>query len=165
MEDRTACLSRTVPIAMTGAAQLRADGIYSCCYAVNVHNHPWWGTSRKEGMAWYSSKPMPVGDHILQKFNTLYLTRFRTYKIARTTQTRGGGLRQIKTCHLSPLQINLFRWRHFALLSISLIFIRPIASSKVLTLEKVDLRGFQFIIIKYYTMHSKQLFRDLKSNR
>jgi hypothetical protein len=24
----------------------------------------------------------PVGDHILQEFNTLYLTKFRTYKIA-----------------------------------------------------------------------------------
>ncbi len=28
-----------------------------------------------------------VGDHILQEFNTLYLTRFRTYKIARPLQT------------------------------------------------------------------------------
>jgi hypothetical protein len=28
----------------------------------------------------------PVGDHILQEFNTLYPTRFRTYKIARPTQ-------------------------------------------------------------------------------
>jgi hypothetical protein len=25
----------------------------------------------------------PVGDHILLEFNTLYLTKFRTYKIAR----------------------------------------------------------------------------------
>jgi hypothetical protein len=35
----------------------------------------------------------PVGDHILQEFNTLYLTRFRTYKIARPPQTKpwGGG--------------------------------------------------------------------------
>jgi hypothetical protein len=30
----------------------------------------------------------PVGDHILQEFNTQYLTRFRTYKIARPTQTK-----------------------------------------------------------------------------
>jgi hypothetical protein len=29
----------------------------------------------------------PVGNHVLQKFNTLYLTRFRTYKIARPSQT------------------------------------------------------------------------------
>jgi hypothetical protein len=28
------------------------------CYIVNVHNHPWWATLRKEGMAWYSSRPM-----------------------------------------------------------------------------------------------------------
>jgi hypothetical protein len=46
----------------------------------------------------------PVGDHILhiqQEFNTLYLTRFRTYKIARPPKTktsrRGGGFRQITT--------------------------------------------------------------------
>jgi hypothetical protein len=30
----------------------------------------------------------PVGDHILQEINTLYLTRFRTYKIARPPQTK-----------------------------------------------------------------------------
>ncbi len=31
---------RTVPVALRGAAQLRADGISSCCYVVNVHNRP-----------------------------------------------------------------------------------------------------------------------------
>jgi hypothetical protein len=55
----TTCLFRTLPVALTGAAQLRADGISSCCYIINVHNHPSWATSRKEGMAWYSSRPMP----------------------------------------------------------------------------------------------------------
>ncbi len=29
-----------------------------------------------------------VGDHILQEFNTLYLTRFRIYKVARPPQTK-----------------------------------------------------------------------------
>ncbi len=36
----------------------------------------------------------PVGDHTLQELNTMYLTRFRTYKIARPSQQkprRGGG--------------------------------------------------------------------------
>ncbi len=33
-------------VVLTGAAQLRA----------HVHNHPPWATSRKEGMAWYSSR-------------------------------------------------------------------------------------------------------------
>ncbi len=47
---RTACLYRTVQVALTGAAQLRADGISSCCYIANLHNYP----SYKEGMAWYS---------------------------------------------------------------------------------------------------------------
>jgi hypothetical protein len=40
-----------------------------------------------------------VGDHILQEFNTLFLTRFRNYKIALPPQTKprmGGGLRQKK---------------------------------------------------------------------
>ncbi len=50
---RTACLFRTIPVALTEAAQLRPDGISSSCYiyiAVNVHNHLSWATSRKEGM-------------------------------------------------------------------------------------------------------------------
>jgi hypothetical protein len=34
------CLSRTVPVALTGAAQVRADGISNCCYIINVHNRP-----------------------------------------------------------------------------------------------------------------------------
>jgi len=37
----------------------------------------------------------PVGDHILQELNSLYLTRFRTYKIARPPKQkprRGRGL-------------------------------------------------------------------------
>ncbi len=29
-----------------------------------------------------------VGDHILQEFNTLFLTRFRNYKIASSTKTK-----------------------------------------------------------------------------
>ena len=32
---------RTVPVALTGAAQLRAEGISSCSYILNdTHNHP-----------------------------------------------------------------------------------------------------------------------------
>jgi hypothetical protein len=31
---------RAVPSALSGAAQLRADGVSSFCYIVNVHNHP-----------------------------------------------------------------------------------------------------------------------------
>jgi hypothetical protein len=33
---------------------------FSCCALVNVvHNHLLWAPSRKEGMAWYSSRPLP----------------------------------------------------------------------------------------------------------
>ncbi len=37
---------------------------------------------------------------------------------------RGEGLRQINTCHKVPLHVNFLRWRYFAFLSISLIFLR-----------------------------------------
>ena len=50
-----------------------------------------------------------VGDHILREFNTVYLTRFRTYKIVRPPQTKTWerrGLRQINTCRKVPLQVN-----------------------------------------------------------
>jgi hypothetical protein len=51
----------------------------------------------------------PVGDHILQEFNTLHLTRFRTNKIDRPPQKNlggKGGLRQINTCLKVHLQVN-----------------------------------------------------------
>jgi len=51
----TAYLFRIVPVALTGAAHLWADGISSYCSIVNVFNHPSWATSRKEGKVWYSS--------------------------------------------------------------------------------------------------------------
>jgi hypothetical protein len=53
-----------------------------------------------------------VGDHILQEFNTLFLTRFGTYKLLyhhKQRPRRGGGLRQINPCRKVPLQVNLFR--------------------------------------------------------
>ncbi len=69
-----------------------------------------------------------VGDHFRQ---VLYLTRFRTYKIARPTPKqkpmRGRGLRQINSLPQSPFTGKFFRWRHFALLSISLIFLQFIS--------------------------------------
>ncbi len=55
---RPSCLFSTVPVALIGAAQLRVEGISSCCYILNIHNHPSWARSRKAGMAWYSSRPM-----------------------------------------------------------------------------------------------------------
>ncbi len=58
----------------------------------------------------------PVGDHILQDFNTLYPTRFRTYTISRPSHTKnlgGEGLRQINARRKVPLQVNFVRWRHF----------------------------------------------------
>ncbi len=37
---------------------------------------------------------------------------------------KGRGRRRINTCRKVPFQVNFYRWRHFALLSISLIFLR-----------------------------------------
>jgi hypothetical protein len=52
------------------------------------------------------------GEH-LQEFYTVYLTRFRTYKIGFTTPNKNlggkGFLRQINTCRQIPLQVNFLR--------------------------------------------------------
>ncbi len=53
----------------------------------------------------------PVGDHILQEFNTLYVTRFRTYRIARPPQTKTWerrGPQEINTSRKVHFQVNLF---------------------------------------------------------
>jgi hypothetical protein len=59
---------------------------------------------------WCSEGVESCRDHILQEFYTLYLTRFRTNKIARLhpkqKTRRGGGLRQINTCCKFPIQVN-----------------------------------------------------------
>jgi hypothetical protein len=52
---------------------------------------------------------IPVGDHILQEFKTLNLTRFRTYKIAKPPQTitqEGRGPQTDKYLPQSPFQVN-----------------------------------------------------------
>jgi len=75
--------------------------------------------------------PSCVGDHILQGFNTLFLTRSEPTKLLhhpKQKPRRGGGLRPINTCRIVPLQVNFFRERHLTLLSISLIFLRSFVS-------------------------------------
>ncbi len=56
----------------------------------------------------------PVGDHILQEFNTLYLTRLEPTKLPNhpKQKLRSGGGRKVL------LQINFVRWRHFAFVSL-----------------------------------------------
>ncbi len=75
----------------------------------------------------------PVGDNILQEFNTLYLTRFRTYKPQKSPpQTKtyeGRDVGQINAFLKVPLQVNIFRRRHFALVSLYLISRCPRRSS------------------------------------
>ncbi len=51
-----------------------------------------------------------VEDHILQEFDTLFLSRFRTYKLAfhsKQKPRRGGGLRQISTCRKKSLYMQV----------------------------------------------------------
>jgi hypothetical protein len=53
-----------------------------------------------------------VGYHILDEFNTLYLTRLRTYKIAKPPQTKtydGRGPQADKLLPQSPFTGQLFR--------------------------------------------------------
>ncbi len=57
-----------------------------------------------------------VGDHILQEFNTLYLTRFRTYKIATKPQTKtqeGWGPQTEKYMPQSPFTGQFFQMTTF----------------------------------------------------
>ncbi len=53
------------------------------------------------GMGWWVLRP--IGDHLLQEFINVYLTRFRTYKIPNKNLLGEGALRQINTY---PLQVN-----------------------------------------------------------
>ncbi len=51
-----------------------------------------------------------VGDHILQKLNTLFLTRFRPTKLLhhpKQKPRKGGGLRQINTCRKVPTSLRV----------------------------------------------------------
>jgi hypothetical protein len=53
----------------------------------------------------------PVGDHILQAFNILYMTTEPTELLDHPKQKpwMGVGLRQIKSCRKVPLHVNFFR--------------------------------------------------------
>ncbi len=62
---------------------------------------------------------------ILQEFDTLYPTGLRTYKIARPTPKKNLGREGAwdrQNLAAKSLYRSIFRWRHFALLSISLTF-------------------------------------------
>ncbi len=53
-----------------------------------------------------------VGDHILQEFNTLFLTNSELTKFLdhpKQESRMGGGLGQINTCRKVSLQVNLVR--------------------------------------------------------
>ncbi len=82
-------------VALTGAAQLRADGISSCCYVVNIHNHPSWATSRKEAMVWYSSRPtMPTWHSTCHLSDVLLLmTNATSFLHSKSTFNRSSQLR------------------------------------------------------------------------
>jgi hypothetical protein len=79
------CDGRAVPpafsvpyrLSLKGAAQLRGDGISSCCYIVNVHNHPSWATSCME--AWLGT----LGDPCLLSGNNVnhsFAYQYNNYK-------------------------------------------------------------------------------------
>ncbi len=103
----------------------------------------------------------PVGANILQEFNTLYLTRFRTYKIARppiTKTWRGGGLRQVTTCRKVSLQVNFFRWRHFALVSVKLISVlAPNSSPSLFLLKRKTMTTLQRKTMTTFHMYCRSI--------
>jgi hypothetical protein len=69
LRDGRAILFRTVPVALTGAAQLQADGISSCCYIVKLYT-----TIRHELRHARKAWPGPLVDpcmHILSVRDTV----------------------------------------------------------------------------------------------
>jgi hypothetical protein len=54
----TVCLFRTVPVALTWAFKLRADGISISCYIINVQNHSSWANHAKKAWPDYR-RPVP----------------------------------------------------------------------------------------------------------
>ncbi len=90
--------------------------------------------------------PFPVWISILH-------TRLHTVQCVR----RGGGdrdlsFRQINTCRKVPLQANFFRWRHFALPSISLLFSTAVGMKQISQMEKTGDVVFAFLSILYRTI-------------
>jgi len=62
-------------VALTGAAQLRAEGISSCCYIVNVPNHPSWATVCHAWKAWPGTlDPRLLSGDIPPPFPPLYVS-------------------------------------------------------------------------------------------
>ncbi len=64
---------------------------------------------------WFNSPPLP-GVNKYTKY-TYIVCKGEGYEVL--------GLRQINNCRKVHLQVNFFRWRHFALPSMSLLFLRP----------------------------------------
>ncbi len=72
----------------------------------NIYTDSVWGGGGAMGVL------SPVGDPILQEFDTLCLTRFKPTKFLyhpKQNPRRGGGLRQMNTCRIVPLLVNFFR--------------------------------------------------------
>jgi hypothetical protein len=81
----------------------------------------------------------PVRDHILQEFNTLYLTRFRTYKIARPPQPKiweGRGPQTAKHLPQSPFTGQFFKITTYGIVFYQFKFHGEL--SKILTIVRQD---------------------------
>jgi hypothetical protein len=79
-----------------------------------------------------SLPPLPSPLPCVKKY-TIYSIQYTVYTYTVCKGEYGVlGLRQINTCREVPLQVNIFRWRHFALPSVSLIFLRHLGSDVIL---------------------------------
>ena len=90
------------------------------------------------------------GEH-LQQFYSVYLTRFRTYKIALPPQTkprRGGVRRQISTCRQVPLQV-IFKEK---------------TTFRVWCLYSYFVHAITIITIEHYTVYTVQQYGVARLN-
>ncbi len=86
MDGRYCLPCRTVPVALTEAAQLLADGISSCWYSANVRNHPSWLQTRmagKHGTALHANSSLALA---VQMRGRLRLSSFQPYADAQKVE-------------------------------------------------------------------------------
>jgi hypothetical protein len=104
---------------------------------------------------WFNSPPLP--SPFLVWISILYTC---------IQCVRGGGygilgLRQINTCRKVPLHVHFCRWRHFALPSLSLVFLRPPTPSRQFPYKKL----FVILIVKTRDLQVTHIKTLLRQNR
>ncbi len=71
---------------------------------------------------------------------------------------REGGLRHINTCRKVCLQVNFFRWRHLAMVSISL------TSPWEVTLEKIGRVPMSKVLINFFYVYLQNIYHSRETD-